>query len=181
MDKSKIIENLEEFLKNHKVFKEKCEVAYLMIEIRKVLDCGGISYQTLRFYCNWVLHNKLDHKKTTSFLSKMFDQDIDFKKSGKEIARNMHANHKSFFLLSGFKLELNKFFKDNNLSSDLVNINKNWITFIKLLLEIIKECSVEYNPSKINKLELKRHKNGNYSYKFSLTNRSCKPIIKLKF
>jgi len=43
MDKSKNIENLEEFLKNHKTFKEKCEVIYLMVEIRKILEYGGKS------------------------------------------------------------------------------------------------------------------------------------------
>lgn len=140
---SNFIKKLRIFLQNHSTFTEKCEVVYLMVEIRKILDIDKNKlYQSLRFYCNWTLHVDLKNKSTTQFISKMFDRDIDITKSGKDIARKMKSNHPDFFKLNDFKDELKKFFEDYNLPLSLLNENINWINFIKLLLEIVEECPV---------------------------------------
>jgi len=99
-----IINKLEKFLQSHKRFKEECEIVYLMAEIRKILDFNrGSSCEFLRFYCNWVLHNSLDRKRTTKLLSEKFESNIDFTKSGKEIARDLKSKHADFFKLNDYK------------------------------------------------------------------------------
>jgi len=178
MDKSKNIENLEEFLKNHKTFKEKCEVIYLMVEIRKILEYGGESYKTLRFYCNWVLHKELSQEKTTKLLSDVFEPNVDQKKSGHENARNIKSIGRDFFMLKTFRKELEDFLKDHKLPMDL--LNKNWWTFGKLLLEIIKDCPVHFVANKIQDLKIEKYDDMNYGYKFSLIDSRQKPIVKLK-
>lgn len=176
MDKSKNIENLKEFLINHKTFREKCEVIYLMVEIRKILECGGKSYKTLRFYCNWVLHKELNQEKTTKLLSDIFEPNVDLKKSGHENARNIKSIGRDFFMLKKLRKELGEFFKDHNLPTDL----KNWWTFGKLLLEIIKDCPVYFVANKIWELKIEKYDDMNYGYKFSLTDSRQKLIEKLK-
>jgi hypothetical protein len=178
MDKSKNIENLNEFLKNHKTFKEKCEAIYLMVEIRKILEYGGNSYKTLRFYCNWVLHKELSQEKTTKLLSDIFESSVDLKKSGRENTYNIKSIGRDFFMLKTFRKELGSFFKDYNLPMDF--LKKNWWTFGKLLLEIIKDCLVYFVANKIRELKVIKYDDRNFSYKFSLIGSKQKLVEKLK-
>ncbi|MFA5392484.1 MAG: hypothetical protein WC306_02190 [Candidatus Paceibacterota bacterium] len=163
---------------NHKIFKEKCEVIYLMVEIRKILEYGGKSYKTLRFYCNLVLHKELSQEKTTKLLSDIFEPNVDLKKSGRENARNIKSIGRDFFMLKTFRKELEDFFKDRNLSMDL--LKKNWWTFGKLLLEIIKDCPVHFVANKIWELRIEKYDDRNYGYKFSLIDGKQKLVEKLK-
>ncbi|MCR4305627.1 MAG: hypothetical protein NUV73_00910, partial [Candidatus Daviesbacteria bacterium] len=126
-----------------------------------------------------VLHNKLDRKNTTVLLADLFEQDIDSQKGGKENAIRIKSNHRNFFKLSSLKQELDNFFKDHSLPFDL--LNKNWLSFIKLLLEIIKDCPIIFNSNKLRQLELIKNSMGDYCYKFSIVGNRHKPIIKLKF
>lgn len=178
MDKSTIIKKLREFLQNHPQFNEECEVVYLMVEIRKILEYGGNFYKTLRFYCNWVLHKELSQEKTTKLLSDIFEPNVDLKKSGRKNARNIKSIGRDFFMLKTFRKELGDFFKDHNLPMDL--LEKNWWTFGKLLLEIIKDCPVHFVANKIRELKIEKYDDRNYGYKFSLTSSRNKPVIKLK-
>jgi len=173
-----IVEKLRKFLLNHPTLKEECEVVYLMVEIRKILDHGSNSYKTLRFYCNWVLHKELSQEKTTKLLSDIFETNIDFKEGGRENARKIKSVGRNFFKLDKFKKELKEFFKDNHLPMDL--LNKNWWTFGKLLLEIIKECPIVFTSSKIRSVEIIKYNDRKFGYKFSLINNRSKLIEKLK-
>jgi len=178
MDEKDITNKLQSFLQNHSAFKEECEAVYLLVEIRKILEYGGNYYKTLRFYCNWVLHKELNQERTTKLLSDIFETNIDFGKCGYENACNIKSVGADFFKLDKFKKELKKFFKDKRLPMDL--LNKNWWTFRKLLLEIIKDCPVIFTPNKIQRLEVIGYNNGDYGYKFSLNNGKRSPVIKLK-
>lgn len=178
MNKKNIIEKLRKFLQNHSKFEEECEVVYLMVEIRKILECGGKSYKTLRFYCNWVLHKELSQEKTTKLLSDIFELNVDLKKSGRENAHNIKSIGKDFFILKTFRKELEEFLKDHKLPMDL--LKKNWWTFGKLLLEIIKDCPVYFVANKIRELKIEKYDDRNYSYKFSLIDSKQKLVEKLK-
>lgn len=184
MDKNKIIEKLKNFLRTHKIFREEGEVVYLMVEIRKILDIDKSNpCQRLRFYCNWTLHVNLKNKNTTQFISNMFDQYIDVTKSGKEIAREMISEHPDFFKLNDLKTELRNFFVNHALPINLINKNKYWFTFIRLLLEVVEKCPVVCikSSNKIDELILLKDDKGNFCYRFSLVNDKQTPKIKLKF
>ncbi|MDP1845324.1 MAG: hypothetical protein Q8L09_01080 [Candidatus Moranbacteria bacterium] len=181
MGREAIIEKLDKELRND--IKNECRVVYILSRVRKILDYEKADNKILRFYCNWVLHINLEHKNTTLFISKMFDSCIDFSKSEKDIAREMKSCQSDFFKLNDLKDDLRKFFENHDLPLFLVNKNRYWINFIKLLLEIIEECPVICigSSEKIRSLELVKNDKGTYCYKFSLTNSKNKPVIKLKF
>lgn len=179
MEKNIIIKKLRKFLQNHPKLKEECEVIYLMVEIRKILDYERNQYRTLRFYCNWVLHNKLSQEKTTRLLADIFNSNIDFKKDEHKNASNLKAINADFFKLDTLKKELEDFFKVYNLPMDL--FDKNWWPFGKLLLEIIKDCSIVFVPNKIRGLSVIKYDDKKFGYKFSLINSKKKLVIKLKF
>ena len=183
MGQIKILEKLNKELKRD--ITEECQVVYILSRIRKMLEMKNQKdkYKLLNFYCNWSLHVNLKYKKTAQIISDMFDRDIDCSESANDIAHRMKFNQAAFFKLNDFKNDLKKFFEDNDLSLSLLNKNKQWIKFVKLLLEIIEDCPVICieSSTKISKIELTKNMNGDYCYKFSLIGCSRKPVLKLKF
>ncbi len=151
MKKDRIRGKLEFFLKAHETFKEECEVIYLMVQIRKILDCESNSYNILRFYCNLTLHNKLSREQTTKLLS--------------DILYSEFNAFKDFLKFNKFKKELKEFFKNYDLPADL--LNKNWWGFARLLLEIIKECEVNFVQGEKMKLNIIKNNDNEFDYKFS--------------
>jgi hypothetical protein len=179
MGQIEVIEKLNRELKKN--IKDECQIIYILSRVRKILEINDQKgkYKLLNLYCNWVLHNKLDRKNTTVLLADLFEQDIDCQKGGKENAIRIKSNHSNFFKLSSLKQELGNFFKDHNLSFDLSN--KNWLIFVRLLLEIIKDCPIIFSSNKLRQLELVKNNFGDFCYKFSINGSKYKPIIKLKF
>lgn len=159
---------------------EECQVVYILSRIRKILEIKNQKekYKLLNLYCNWSLHSKLDRRSATVFLADLFEQDIDCEKDGKENATRLISKHSKLFKLSSLKQEVGSFIEDNNLSLDW--IGKNWTSFIKILLEIIKDCPIIFHSDKLQRLELIKDKKEDYCYKFSLTGSKRKPIIKLR-
>ena len=149
-----------------------------MVQIRKILECGGNSYKTLRFYSNWVLHSELNRETTTKLLVEIFGAGIDRKKSGRDNARNLISTNSSFFTLNTFKDELKKFVGEYNLPGNILN-NANWKNIRRLLLELIKDCQISFVPTEISNLKVTKDGNRLFSYRFTLIN-GRKPVIKLK-
>ena len=106
MDKTIFIGKLKDFLNRHSLLTEECEVIFVMVQIRKILDCGGTPYRTLRFYSNWVLHKELSRETTTKLLIDILGPGIDSKKSGRDNARNLISNNYDFFTLKTLKNSL---------------------------------------------------------------------------
>lgn len=180
MDKREIIDKLRNFLNKHPIFGEECEVIYLMVQIRKILDFkdNNNPYNTLRFYCNWVLHIKLNKEMTAKLLSNILEPVVDSRKSGLDNARNIIKSYSDFFKLNTLKKELSDFIKEYKLSESLVD--KNWWKFVRLLLDIIEGCIVYFKSTVISNLEPIKISNVEFKYKLSLVNNREKPIIVFK-
>ena len=179
MGQVEILEKLNREMK--KDINEECQVVYILLLMVIVLEEKGrkLDYPYLLFYRNWTTHNKLSSPNTVKLLSDIFKKDIDSRSSGHENARSLIKTNSRFFKLDTLKKELVSFLKMYDLTPDL--LNKNWLSFIKLLIEIIIERPVEFNSVILKKVELMKNKNGEYCYKFSFVGQRDKPIVKLKF
>ena len=157
-------------------------VVYILSRVRKLLDFGTVEnkdFTTLRFYCNWVLHNRLNHKQTTNFLTKKFSISSSLGLNAKQIAQKLQFSHKDFFTLDDLKKELKFFLHSHGLPLGV--IGKDWKMFRKSLLEIVVDCPVIFTSDDLYSMECTRQGENTYSYKFTLFLRSKeKPIIKLK-
>lgn len=178
MGQIEIIEKLNNEFKRE--INRECQVVYILSRVRKILEIKNQKnkYKLLNFYCNWVLHSKLDGYSTKILINNLFEHDIDCKKSAKWNAIKMKSCSKHFFDLLSLKQEIDDFFNENCSSINLSE--KNWASFGKLLLGIINECPIILNSSKLRQIELFKDKNGIYGYKFYLVGLRNKPIIKLK-
>lgn len=180
MKKKIVVDKINSFLTEHPIFREECEVIYLMIQIRKILDFKDSKhrYKTLRFYCNWVLHIELNKERTTVLLSNMLEPAVNSRNSGHDNARSVINICSDFFKVNKLKRELELFNKENGISFDLSD-NK-WWKFARLLLEIIEGCTVHFVSTVVSKLEPIKHSDKEFHYKLCLVNSREKPIIKLK-
>lgn len=102
-------------------------VMYLMVEIRKVLEHEDLKYGALRFYCDWIVHTKLDR----SYAYSVYDEVSNNTTEGLDII--------SFRKL---KEEMSSFLQTRNLPTDLL-IDDNWELFRDNLIEILIDTPVQ--------------------------------------
>lgn len=178
--KDKILKEISEELRFR--IDTKAKVVYLLAEIRKTLELSKHKGGTLYTFCKWALHSKLDRENTITYFSNKFDPYIDSRSNSKDIGKNILSNHRDFFKLNRLKTKLNDFFIQNNLQYNITNNPNQWKNFVKLLLEILKECPIIINSSKIKKLSLTEDRYGISCYRFLLKDKLSdkRNIIKIK-
>jgi len=170
-----ILKNISNVLKSGIDTKEK--TLYLLAEIRKTLELDD-KKTILKIYCDWALHSKLTHEKTTEHFSNKLEKEIDYKIDIKEITDNLKSNQSNFFKLNELKKELKEFFLENSRPCELVNSSNNWFKFIELLSELLKDCTIKFKKGEIDKLTIGRDKKGNNYYRIKL--RNSRDVIKIK-
>lgn len=163
-----------------KGIRDESQIVYILSRMIIVLEKEGQkeNYPYLLFYRNWTLHDKLSYPHTVKILLDIFKDDLDPRKDGHQNAKNLIKTNSRFFTFDVLKNELVAFFETHNLSLDL--LNENWISFTQLLLEVIKECPIEFSSEILEKMELIKDESGCYCYKFSIVDKRDKPMVKLK-
>ena len=166
------IEKIKKFLDKRPKFTEECEVVYLMVEIRKIIELlelkGADKKNELRIYCDWALHANLYYEKTVSPLLDTFIKNIN--------TEGEKSVNKETIKLNTLKNQLNQFLK-NYISIDSI---KNWSAFRLTYLNIIKRCTV-YSEESLIRLEIEEIDSRNF--KFKITNGDNKRrnyVLKLK-
>lgn len=119
----------------------EARVVYILVQIRKLLDHNGNSHP-IRFYCNWALHTELVKKPAQDWLlklSNMTDSQViqvvslkDLKKLSKDYLTN------------------------NNLNTDLTDVDDNWSSFHKHLVNILIDTPIASHHSSISYLALEK-------------------------
>ncbi|MDP3997628.1 MAG: hypothetical protein Q8P73_03980 [bacterium] len=172
------VKDLREFLDEYTAFSKKCEVVYLFVEIRKILENESNPYKDLRFFCNWVIHSRLDRERTTKLLSALLDRDINTSKSGHENARTLIKLNKDFFNQNKLRVSLKEFLENYHLPIWIVG--NSWKSFCKLLLEIISDNQIEFPNNIIRSLSLKQEDKNNYGFHLKFIGTKKVSVIKWK-
>lgn len=150
---------------------------YLIAQIRKIREQEGAKKTNLDFFRDWLLHNKLTSEKATKFFLNEFEKYVD-NKDIKSIALDFKSREADFFKFNKLKIELREFLIGNKLPSDLTDDANHWFKFIKLLVEILKECPITSSGGKIDSLTLTEDNSENICFRFHLRDR--KEVIKIK-
>jgi len=135
------------------------KVLYLLAEIRKCIDrCSEEEknkYPNLYFYCNWVLHIKMDRSPAQKILKRfnLFFTDID----NLDVMSNIFIKQeKNFYFFIDLKRELLNFLKTNTLPIKLLKNNLSWFRFKKLLVEILMDCPLVNKKGKVKEFLYER-------------------------
>lgn len=129
MGLSEILEKLNKEIS--KDITEESQVVYILSRIRKYLEIKDIKskYKYLNFYCNWVLHSKIERTQPVIEILRDFNNGSD---DGK------------FLKFEYLYTDLNSFLKDEGLDSNIFFAKENYLRFINLLLDVLSDTPVEF-------------------------------------
>jgi hypothetical protein len=132
---------------------------YLLAEIRKYIDRGNErekrNYPNLYFYCNWVLHIRMDRTPAKRILNR-FESVISDTQDLKEISKIIIEQEKDFYSFVSLKEELQTFFEENSLPTTLLSNSGRWFKFKKLLVETLIDCPLVNEGMKISKFSYEK-------------------------
>lgn len=149
MAREEIIEKLNKFLINHNPFTEECQIVYLMVEIRKILDHERSNNPQnnstpLRFYCDWTVHT--EKTKITDNIRTIMDKVFQDVKSQIEQPYSVQAMSPvmQFAYMDKLKDEMFRFLKNRDMNTDLVG--NHWLPFVQLLVRVLENQPIK-NPT----------------------------------
>lgn len=139
-----ILEKLNSFLRKHSPPKEECDVVYLLVEIRKILDHeNSEKYPILRFYSDWAVHTRKDKKtkEIKKVMESIYKEIVLREQNASYIIMNPAII--SFADFKELRIEIGSFLNDHGLPEGLVL--EDWKTFKRFLAKILTDQPI-YNP-----------------------------------
>jgi hypothetical protein len=140
MARDEIVKKLDKFLIDHNPMIEECQIVYLMVEMRKVIDHekSSSTYPLLKFYGDWTVHTEKDHitteiKQMMTMMYQTAEADIKnpaFRKAGSPIMQ--------FAYMEGLSQEMKSFLEDHGIDSYLATEENKWLEFVKLLVKVLE-------------------------------------------
>lgn len=144
---------------------------YLLAEIRKYIDRCSIKernkYPNLYFYCNWVLHIKMDRTPAKRILDK-FGSLFSNIKNLEDMSKIFKEQEKDFYSFVYLKDELLHFLKAKNLPTELIKNNRNWYKFKKLLVEILIDCPLTNECGRVSEFYYERDSKGQIQFRIGV-------------
>ena len=140
MGRYQIEEKSNTFLKEHDPFRGECDVVYLLIEIRKILDHeNNNKYPILRFYSDWAVHTEKDKitkeiKKVMEDIYKEIITHIENKAQGTKNQKII-----GFADFKELRVEVDTFLKDHSLPGNLVIEKEGWPIFKGFLAKVLED------------------------------------------
>jgi hypothetical protein len=142
MAQNEIIEKLNEFFAQHSPISEECQVVYVMVQIRKLLDHDQDHWQhgsftLLRFYCHWTVHT--EKTRITESIKLVMDEvfkDIKGQIENRAMTQAMSQVMK-FAYMENLQNEMRKCFEEHGVNTSVVE-EDNWIAFVGLLVKVLE-------------------------------------------
>jgi hypothetical protein len=136
MARTELIRKLNSFLNKNKVFKEECQVVYLLVEIRKILEHDNeTDYKLLRFFCDWTVHTKKDRKMEG--IVEIVTKIDNLISSVDKITNEQNEQILKFLEMNELRKELSQFLTSRSLPKDLYENDHNWSTFVNILAQVL--------------------------------------------
>jgi hypothetical protein len=123
------------------MLRELDEVVFTLVEIRKVLELTGEKdnkHEQLYFYCNWVLHSKLQGKSAQDVV-RLFDRMTDLRENGGD-ADVVMEQLTSITSLTPFRDGLKTFLVQYGLDTWTIEVDTLWSEFVTGYLMVVQEC-----------------------------------------
>src|SRR5438067_1159788 len=142
-----IIRKLNVFLDTHVPFQEDCEVVYLMVQLRKLLDRehGRDQFPKIRFYCDWTVHTSKDGN-----LGAIRDIMEKLENSVSNGSPYPTQDAFSFFSLSELRDEISSRFRIHGLRTIVFQDDTHWKQFVAVLIQVLEDQPIKIrNPINI--------------------------------
>jgi hypothetical protein len=139
----------------------ECEVVYVMVEIRKLMDRGEgerrktvpeadrrrlrPEFPVLKLFCDWAVHINIEWNREAEPLMREFDGAVESVKAGNGIP----LAFLEFLSLSHLREEFARFLKVNGLPIRLVEDAHSWDRFLDLYSAVVSDCPITYTNRQI--------------------------------
>jgi hypothetical protein len=113
---------------------------YLLAEIRKVLDHEPSledELPTLRFYCNWALHTKLEGRAAQRFIAEVSPALMLGETNAKE-----YQSLEQLLTLQSFREELAAFLRRHSIDSSLCDNGDNWEILLRSYSRVVQDSEL---------------------------------------
>jgi len=152
MGRTAIEEKLTHHLSNKGPLTE-ARVVYILVETRKLLELHDEldKYPTLRFFCDWALHSKLSHSRTTQPILRIFDEAYPLICSSQVLPPNLEREIADTINLIQFKDEFATVLATYNLPNAIVT--NRWPTFLHSYTAVIEDCPLTMASTKLHNIK----------------------------
>jgi hypothetical protein len=137
--KSEIQAKLLRFLNGTLPFTEECQVVYLLVEVRKILDHENSStFPILRFYADWSVHRQKD--RITPQIRTIMERIRDEIKERQDNRTFVDPTPEliPFVSMDQLKSEMDEFLQKHSLPETLI-LRDNWLAFRNLLAGVLTD------------------------------------------
>ena len=139
-----IEQKLRTFLGSRMPFNQECQVVYLLVEIRKILDHendrgNNGRYPLLRFFSDWSVHTAKD-RITPQIEATMTAILVEIKdRLSNKLLVNPDPKLIGFMSMAELRREMDQFLQEHSLPSDLIMLTGNWTSFQGLLASVLAD------------------------------------------
>lgn len=142
-----IVEKLEQYLRQE--MSTEAAVVYFLVEVRKLMehDNSKGTYPVLNFYCNWVVHTKLDASPIAERIIRLMD-DMNAYIVSKSNAPVSVDDLVALLDQSALQKELGAFLNHAGLPSSVCDSQASWNTFQRLLGSVIQDAPLYVRKDK---------------------------------
>lgn len=143
--KNQIVEKLNKFLHKHSSLDEECQIVYLFVEIRKLLEKENNSnFPLVKFYCDWIVHTQRDRnlgaiKEIVDKIDSCFSLQSPYPLRDDEIF--------DFLKMTELKKEFKQLFQGHGLESSVLEDDIAWSNFVDILTSVLSDQPI-LNPKK---------------------------------
>jgi hypothetical protein len=129
-------------------------VVYVLVQVRKLLEMmNDKDFETLKFYCDWVLHVKLDRKGASNVI-KLFEsiqKAADYGNVALYESRSMWL-FEQVLSADTFRNQLIDVLARNEIPPEVFADNANWYEFLHRYGAIINDVPLELNVKSANQI-----------------------------
>lgn len=145
--RQEIVEKLNIFLRENRIFLTEKDCVYFMVQIRKLIEIYSWEkeFPITYFYCNWTVHPIIDRKSSIKLIASIWEE-IE----GKDYITGL----RKMLNMDSFKKELSLFLKKSNLLSFTENVS-DWKNFFRNLVNVLAEQKINlenYSQSRIKSI-----------------------------
>jgi hypothetical protein len=119
-------------------------VVYALVEVRKLMDRRKVPREQLkpvRFFCDWIVHIELDHKKGwQTDIMKFADSVIERGLSWDRLPQQEKEFMIESFSLDSVRQQLIRWLSEQGVSALALGFTSGWYWFIRKYAEVVGDC-----------------------------------------
>jgi hypothetical protein len=128
----------------------EAQVVYFLVELRKLIENLEDRYRLLTFFCDWILHSKLDRKYAKEILDELDGFIEQVKVLGGHPNKGLMDRIVPLISLQRFHNDLFLLLGEHGLDTELVGDLRRWGPFFSLYIDIIAKTPLIADAGKLN-------------------------------